>query len=149
MLHRLVVAPRLEALIALEKRAAALAERLKRLESQAAIAQWHREADAVLQELARLAPDAAVTARLTEAMRDQGWGTDRVAWHWRYVEGYWLPPDVYTTNLNQLIYDLQQQVGEMLLREIVSGTDEATPPQYKELVERYFQILSQRGSRNK
>lgn len=145
-LHRAILAPRLESLVALEKRAAALQQQLKTLDSQARIAQWHREADVLVQDLSKEAVESPAAASLLEAMHEQGWG--RVVEDYRWVRrgSYYLGPTAYDVQLTTIIAGLQEQVRELVLRELISAQDEATPPEYKELVERYFQILSQRGS---
>ncbi|MGO8750783.1 MAG: hypothetical protein ACLQNE_32940 [Thermoguttaceae bacterium] len=146
VLHRAVVAPRVEALVALEKRAAGLLERLQKLDSQAAISDWHRQTDQLLQDLGKQRISDQEVARLAEAMRGQGWGGDVERWNWARIGGYYYGPTAYVEVLRRITVELQEQAREMVLRELISADEEATPPQYKELVERYFQILSQRAS---
>ena len=145
-LHRAVVTPQLETLIALEKRAAELREHLKKLDSQAAISQWHREADLLLQELNRLKAQWPSADRLAKAMQAQGWGTNVTRWDWSRATDYYAGPGVYDASLAAIETELREDVREFVLREMVAARDEPTPPQYKELVERYFQVLSQAGS---
>ncbi len=146
-LHRAVVAPQLESLIASEKRAGELLERFQKLDSQAAISQWHRDADLLLQELDRLKAHSPAADRLAEAMRAEGWGTNVTRWGWSRATDYYAGPGAYEASLRTIEMDLREAVREFVLRELVAAGDEPTPPQYKELVERYFQVLSQRGSR--
>lgn len=146
-LHRAVVAPHLESLIALEKRSAEIRERLQKLDSQAAISQWHRETDLLLQELGRLRARSASADRLAEAMRAEGWGKNVSRWGWGRATDYYVGPEVYGVVLGAIETELREDVREFVLRELVAAGDEPTPPQYKELVERYFQVLSQQGSR--
>jgi hypothetical protein len=146
-LHRTMIAPRVQALIELEKRAAALRQSLTRLESQVAIADWHRQTDVFLQELAKGLPSSAAAVRLQEAMRAEGWGGSLRLWDRNPTSPYYIGPGVYDVALAAIAVQLQQEVREMILKDLVSGTDEATPPEYRELVERYFQVLSQRSSR--
>ena len=40
---------------------------------------------------------------------------------------------------------LQDQIQEMILKDMMSSRDEATPPEFKELVERYYEVLSRQG----
>jgi hypothetical protein len=145
-LHRAVVAPQLESLMALEKRAAELRDRFKKLDSQAAISEWHRDADLLLQEFGRLKDRSASADRLAEAMRVEGWGTNVTRWDWSRVGGYYTGPTAYDVSMVALESELREEVREFVLRELVAASDEPTPPQYKELVERYFQVLSQQGS---
>ena len=146
VLHRAVVAPHLEALIALEKRAAELRERFKILDTQVAISLWHRDADLLLQEFGRLKDRSISADRLAEAMRVEGWGTNVTRWDWSRVGGYYTGPTAYDVSMVAFESELREEVREFMLRELVAASDEPTPPQYKELVERYFQVLSQQGS---
>jgi hypothetical protein len=84
--------------------------------------------------------------RLTEAMRAQGWGSNVTRWDWSRNGGYYAGPTAYDMPLGAIETELREAVREFVLRELVAAGDEPTPPQYKELVERYFQVLSQRGS---
>jgi len=146
-LHRMMIAPRVQTLVELEKRAATLRQDLARLESQVGIAQWHRQTDVFLQDLAKGLPSSAAV-RLQEAMRDEGWGGSLRLWDRNPTGPYYVGPGVYDTSLAAIVVQLQQEVRELVLRDLVSGADEATPPEYKELVERYFQLLSQRSTRS-
>jgi len=145
-LHRAVVAPQLEALIALEKRAGELRDRFKKLNSQAAISEWHRDADRLLQEFDRLKVHSATADRLAGAMRAEGWGTNLDRWGWSRATDHYAGPSVYDGSLAAIETELREAACEFVLRELVPAGDEPTLPQYKELVERYFQVLSQQGS---
>jgi hypothetical protein len=92
-------------------------------------------------------PSSAGAARLQEAMRAEGWGGALRLGDWNRVGPYYAGPGVYDAALAAIAVQLQEEVRELVLKDLVSGADEATPPEYKELVERYFQVLSQRGSR--
>jgi len=144
-LHRMILAPRVQALVELEKRAAALRQNLTQLESQVAVADWHRQTDVFLQELTKRVTSSAAAARLQEAMRDQGWGGVLRPWDRGPNGPYYSGPGAYVAAIDTIVVQLQQEVRELVLKDLVSVSDEATPPQYKELVERYFQVLSQRG----
>ncbi|MHB8953043.1 MAG: hypothetical protein ACYC4U_08670 [Pirellulaceae bacterium] len=146
VLHRAVITPQLESLIALERRAAELRERFGKLDSQAAISRWHRDADLLLQEFSRLKDRSVSAERLAEVMRVEGWGTHVTHWDWNRVGGHHIGPAAYDVSMTALAAELREEVREFMLRELVAASDEPTPPQYKELVERYFQVLSQQGS---
>jgi hypothetical protein len=145
-LHRSVVAPRLAALIALEKRAADLRERLGRLSTEVDISAWHRDAEALTRDLPResgSAPGAQQAADgLLGAMREAGWGSAGADWRWERPGPYYLGPKAYYANLNAIVEGLQSQVYELLLGDLIAAGDEAVPPEYEKLVERYFQVLS-------
>lgn len=143
-LHRLIVAPQLEELLALEKRAAALREELATLQTQIDIDQWHRAAEAFARELAELPVGRDDADGLLETMREAGWGDpSRSDWDWRFAEGGYFAPPGYFRGLDVVIGGLQLQIRELLLKDLVASDDEAAPPEYEELVDRYFQVLSQ------
>ena len=37
---------------------------------------------------------------------------------------------------------IQEKIQDLILKDLVSARDEATPPEFKELVERYYEVLS-------
>ena len=145
-LHRAVVAPQLESLIALEKRAAELRERLKKLDSQAAISQWHRDADLLLQELGRLKARSALGRSAGRSDAGAGLGNQ--------CHSLGLEPRRRLLRRSRRLRRVPggDRDGTPRGRSASSCCanwwrqgDEPTPPQYKELVERYFQVLSQAG----
>ena len=146
-LHRSVVAPRLAALIALEKRAAELRGRLEKLSTEVEISAWHRDAEAFTRDLPResgTAPKGYPAADdLLKAMHEAGWGSAEGAWHWERSGPYYVGPEAYYSHLGAIVEGLQSQVYELLLGDLIAAGDEAVPPDYERLVERYFQILSQ------
>ena len=42
---------------------------------------------------------------------------------------------------------LQAKIQNLILKDMASARDEATPPQFKELIERYYEVLSKEGGR--
>jgi hypothetical protein len=148
-LHGTILAPRLTELIALEKRAAALRDRLERLASDAEISQWHLDAQQQLQALEKADSGGAAVDALRQAMSDAGWGTSRTGWTWARVLNpvgghyYFVAPGVYRDNLTRLAENLQREARELLLRDLMAAGQEAVPPQYEKLVDRYFEVLSQ------
>jgi hypothetical protein len=61
---------------------------------------------------------------------------------WQVVDGYYVAPMSYTTSLVRLQDDIQARLQNLLLGDLDSSPDEATPPKYQELVERFYQVLS-------
>ncbi len=148
-LHGTIVAPRLSQLIALERQAARLQDRLAKLAFDAEISQWHLQAQEMLQALDKAQSGSAAAEALRQAMTDAGWGASRTGWAWGRVPSpvgghdYYVAPGVYRDNLTRLLTDLQRETRELLLRDLMAAGQEAVPPQYEQLVERYFEVLSQ------
>ena len=147
-IHGAVVAPQLNRLIAMEKRAAELRERLGKLTSDAEISQWHLDAQTLLQELENTGAGSPAAEALREAMSDAGWGASRSSWGWDYVAngdlgGYhYGAPSAYYDCLTPVVEDIQLKARDLLLRDLMASGEEAVPPQYEKLVERYFEVLS-------
>ena len=147
-LHGTVVAPRLSELIALEKQAARLGETLARLASDPEISKWHLDVQQLLQAIEKAEAGGTAVDALREAMTAAGWNTSRTHWGWtRDVNPlgghqYYVAPGLYVNNLTRVAEDLQRQTRELLLRDLMAAGQEAVPPQYEKLVERYFEMLS-------
>ena len=65
---------------------------------------------------------------------DRGVGDDRV----RVVPAA-------SRSLSSISILLQGKIQDLILKDMVSARDEATPPEFKELVERYYEVLSEEG----
>ena len=142
VLHRTIVAPRLEELMAAEQRAAELQGKLDRLDSEMKITEWHREADGLVRDLQKASAAGDAGDALLGAMRDAGWGNFAGGWHWAWHDGHYGAPGPYYESLRLLIEELQGQAQELLLSDLVATRDEAVPPEYKEMVERYYKVLA-------
>jgi hypothetical protein len=143
-LHRRIVAPQIERLLTLEKRASTLREKLAALRSRIDIDEWHRAAEAFARELAEHPAARDDADDLLGVMREEGWGdVSGRGWDWAFVEGRYVAPTGYGHSLDALVIQLRQHIRELLLKDLVASDDGATPPEYKELVDRYFQVLSQ------
>ena len=142
-LQRRIVAPRLEKLMALEREASDLRGRLEKQDSRLAFEQWHHEAEKLVRSLNDSSAAGHGADGLLDAMRGAGWGDGlRSVWEWAEVDRRYTPPAVYVNSLGVIITQLQQDIRELLLRELMTSDDEATPPEYRELVDRYFEVLS-------
>jgi hypothetical protein len=140
VLHRGIVAPELAELVEFDRRVAELLTRLKTLTTEAEIAEWHREAAALIRDLEK-AGMHTIAERLAAAIEAGHWQGGPIHW----TDGpnhYWDAPVVYTTNLQTIALQLQQRIQDLILKDLVSARDEATPPEFKELVERYYEVLS-------
>ena len=56
-------------------------------------------------------------------------------------------PAGYVTALSSVNYVLQSKIQDLILKDIVSARDEATPPEFKELVDRYYEVLSKESGK--
>jgi hypothetical protein len=153
-LHGAVVTPRLNQLIAWEKQAAMLRDRLDELASDAEISQWHLDSERLLEALEQAESGGAAVDALHAAMSSAGWGGTRVAWRWARVSqprtghNVFAAPDSYHDNLTTLVEDLQRTARELLLGDLMAGSHDAVPPQYETMVERYFEVLSRGEKRD-
>jgi hypothetical protein len=131
VLYRGIIAPELAKLVDLDRRVAELMEKLKTTKTDAEIAEWHRLADALVRDLekAGLTDSAKALADLLAAGDD----------------AHHTGPGGYTTTLASISTFLQGKIQDLILKDMVSARDEATPPAFKELVERYYEVLSKSG----
>jgi hypothetical protein len=145
VLYRGLVAPELARLIELERRVAALVPRLKELRTDAEVAGWHRQAAELIHEL-EAAGLSDVAGALTDAIRTAALGRGNGPWRWGLGDDHiWVVPDGYQDALAKVTSRIEERIQDMVLKDMVSARDEATPPEFKELVERYYEVLSKRG----
>lgn len=143
--YRSIVTPRVEQLMQLEARAVQAEEKLQKLETNEQISTWHREALEMLEELDKAKAGGGTLDELYEAMQAEGWSkmSDQTRWGWKIGEnGYHVSPNAYGRAMRTIIEELQQQMQELILTDLVADDNEATPPQYKHLVDRYIEVLS-------
>jgi hypothetical protein len=151
-LHDTVVSPRLAKLLELEAKVVGLRERLERLTTETEITRWHLEAQQLMESSERAEAGSAAVEALRRAMEEAGWGTDRADWDWKqdFDSGLGLSrynaPAQYNKNMIVLEEALQQEAKELLLRDMISSSDDAVPPNYEKLVERYFEVLNRERS---
>jgi hypothetical protein len=140
VLHRGIVAPELAAMVEFDRRVAELMTKLKTIKTDAEIAEWHRLADALVRDLEKAGLTQAATA-LTDAFEAGGrhWGVDSL--HFRTA------PAVFTVALTEVSRTFQEKIQNLILKDLASARDEATPPEFKELVERYYEVLSKEGGK--
>ena len=148
VLHRAIVAPEIATLVEIDKRLAELTESLKTLKTDAEITAWHMKAAELVRDLERAGlSDRA--AELTEAMAAGGWNPAVSHWAWGVgPANVRAVPAGYVTVLHGLAITIQDRLQNLILKDLASARDEATPPQFRALVERYYEVLST-GSGNK
>jgi hypothetical protein len=73
-----------------------------------------------------------------------------VAWAWgRTPGGYFVPPVSYRPLLSRLSESLRARMQELMLGDLRAGADEPVPPQYQELVDRYYRLLASEKAERK
>ncbi len=145
VLHQEIVAPRLAQLVEYDRRVAEMIEQLKTLKTEAEITEWHRMATDLVRDMekAGLADGAAALAKL---LADGGWHGGGGNWRWALgANHYYVAPELYTKGLQVVVTKLQDKIQDLILKDLVSDRNEATPPEFKELVERYYEVLSKDG----
>ena len=71
-------------------------------------------------------------------------------WNWaRIEEGYYSAPAAYRVMISRLEGAIRGRIQDLMLGELASSRDEAIPPQYQDLVDRYHQVLSSEGKKRK
>ncbi len=135
VLHRGIVAPELAKLVEFDKRIAELTAKLKTIKTDAEIAQWHRLAAELVRDLEK--------AGLTDGARELADAFDAGGWNWGWGDYHFRAvPVVLTTALKSVSVELQSKIQNLILKDIASARDEPTPPEFKELIERYYEVLS-------
>jgi hypothetical protein len=140
LLHRGIVAPQLAALVEFDRRVAELTARLGDLKTEAEVAAWRREVVALIRDLEKAGVEGA--AELADALRAGG------GWHWDTDHRHLVAPENVLVSFQAVSVQIKDRVQELILKDLASARDEATPPMYRELVDRYYEVLS-KGVRTK
>jgi hypothetical protein len=135
VLHRGIVSPELAKLVEFDKRIAELTAKLKTIKTDAEIADWRRLATELVRDLERAGLTDGAHA-LADAFDAGGWNWGVGDYHFRAT------PAVITKALNSVSVELESKIQNLILKDIASARDEPTPPEFKELVERYYEVLS-------
>lgn len=144
-LRRAIVAPQMDELAKLEEQLAALDERLDKLDSDPKVTGWHVDADELLERLDGIGIDKELRQEFVEEMRQAGWTPDaqRRAWSWARTGGaYYAAPPAYTRLLSRMAASLRARMQELMLGDLTASGDEPVPPQYADLVDRYYRVLA-------
>jgi hypothetical protein len=147
-LHRSIVAPKVDELAKVEAQLNQLDEQLDELEAPAQITGWHMDADRLLDELEDAGISEEQIKQFEEQMQQAGWDP-RVrtrGWQWARTEGgRYQAPGPYRVHLARLLASVQGRMQELMLGDLASSRDEPIPPQYQELVDRYYEVLATAG----
>ncbi len=134
LLHRGIVAPRLAAMVEFDRRIAALMDRLDDLKTEADVAAWKREVAALIRDLEKAGIEGV--AELADALRSGG------DWHWDEGHLHRVAPDNVVNSFKAVSVQIKDRVQDLILKDLASARDEATPPMFRELVERYYEVIS-------
>ncbi|MBC7854233.1 MAG: hypothetical protein IAF94_12430 [Pirellulaceae bacterium] len=150
-LHRSIVAPKVDELAKLEAKLNGLGEELTQLDTPTEITGWHMDATALLEELEKAGVTEELRKEFLEEMKKAGWGPEmKKGWNWSRVEGgYYAAPAGYRILISRLLDATRGRIQDLMLGELASSRDEAIPPQYQDLVDRYHQVLSSEGKQRK
>lgn len=142
--YRAIVGPQAEELRKLEQQLLQLREKLEDLQTPAQITAWHRAVRELLDKADELGISEARQKELLEEMKKQGFNLEsgRVNVDWQLANGRYAAPEIYTTRLVAIQEEIQSRIQNLLIGEFASMTDDLAPPQYQNLVERYYQVLS-------
>ncbi|MGO9464063.1 MAG: DUF4175 family protein [Isosphaeraceae bacterium] len=145
--RRAAIEPQLERLLAAEKQAAELEERLRSVRQSSQTA----EAEKAIFDLARLLDNLATgDGPLRKAADKLSAATQPGVGGWTRNDriepghaGYFVPPTAYTGGLSAVSLALQAKIQEIVLDNALVERNGPVPPQYKNLVEDYYRVLSQ------
>ena len=122
---------------------AELTAKLKTLKTDADITEWHRLADSIDPGPGESRTDQR--RRRADAMRWQA-----ASWHGRRIP---LTAALRHSEACDRPFirreQIQDKIQDLILKDMVSARDEATPPEFKELVERYYEVLSEERHGNR
>ena len=89
----------------------------------------------------RKAGQTQAASALADTIEDGGW-------NWGVgLHDFRIAPAGYVTALTSVNLLLQSKIQDLILKDIVSARDEATPPEFKELVDRYYEVLSKESGK--
>ena len=145
--RRGAVQPQLERLLAAEKNAADVQQRLRSVRQSSQQAEAEKAISDLAQSLQKLAPGDGLIQeaadKLTSATQVGGAGwthADKIA---PGQSGYFVPPVRYTGGVGDTILALQAKIQEIMLDNALVERNGPVPPQYKSLVDDYYRILSE------
>ena len=145
-IRRSAIAPQLNRLLAAEKQAAELQERLRMIKQTMEKGQAEKD----LTDFARLLDTLAGQGSLRQSADQLINATQSSHTGWVRSDtlqpgesGYFVPPVACTGGLGAAILALQAKIQEIVLDNALIERIGPVPPQYKDLVEDYYRVLSQ------
>lgn len=145
-----LTAPKLENLMELERKLQELREQLENLETERDVVEWHRAAGELLKKMEDLKVAGGIREQLADLMEKAGWSPDVDVFKLN-ESGGWVysgelrrygPAPGYVVAMDAVARELQTYIQELILDDMQLGAADAVPPQYEDLVERYYQVLA-------
>lgn len=145
-----LTAPKLENLMELERKLQELREQLENLETERDVVEWHRAAGELLKKMEDLKVAGGIREQLTDLMEKAGWSPEvdvfklNESGGWVYSGEHlrYGPAPGYVVAMDAVARELQTYIQELILDDMQLGAADAVPPQYEDLVERYYQVLA-------
>ena len=146
--RKAAVQPQLERLLAAEKQAAELLERLRSGEKPMTQGEALKVASDLAEEVEQLAPGDGPLRNSAHALRTATRSSqtgvlpplDRI----RYGSGGVLTAEPgFNSSLNAVVLALQAKIQEIIFDDELADRDGPVPPRYKEMVNDYYRLLSQ------
>jgi hypothetical protein len=145
-LHRVIVAPQVDELAKVEEKITVLTDELDELDTETKVAGWHNDANDLLDELDKAGVSEEQRKEFEQEMKRVGWGnTNERKENWVLVDGLFRSPASYRMHLLRLQSAVQARIQELMLGDLLDSSDEPIPPQYQDLVDKYYRVLSNRG----
>lgn len=144
--YRAIVVPQAEELRKLELALIELREKLEELETPSQVLSWHREVRELLERSDQLGVSQELRTQFEDELRKGGFAIDRDPTrrdlNWGLVNDRYVAPGGYMVALTNIQEDVQNRIQTLLLGDMGRMTDDAAPPAYQGLVDRYYQVLS-------
>jgi hypothetical protein len=146
--RREAVQPQLERLLAAEKQAAQLQEKLRSMRQPSHLADVEKGMVELSDLVDKLSPGAGSLQQAAESLNSAIRGAhtgvlnriDRVV---DDASGYYVPPTGYSNGLLAVTMALQAKIQEIILDSALADRDGRVPPRYREMVDDYYRVLSQ------
>jgi hypothetical protein len=146
-LYRMLVAPKIEELKELEERMLAAQAEMMQLATRGETAEWERELGGLLEELQEEAVGGEARRELQEMLAEDGGGGTATGSRWTVGnDGFFAVPSGISQRVRQLTEDVQRHIQELLLAEMTAAGEEAVPPEYERLADRYREVLAGEGA---
>jgi hypothetical protein len=144
--YRDLVSPQAEELRDLEAQLASLLEQSQSLETPRDVAEWGREARNAVDEATKAGISEELTNPAQQELSQVPSGSLANASQqlglWTTPGGQYRAPTQIVNSLRSLHEEVQKQLQSLALRDMASYADEALPPEYMHLVDKYYEVLS-------